>query len=392
MLVYPFTPILSPVEVHKAIDNMADSSEDTAFVYGFAAVTTFLVQEKSTPSKHVREKTEQLIQRSLEAHRSISFQIGLDGRIAEDPRATIKRILTCVFLEISMMAFERFDSSFFILREAISMIQIFQVRGLPSTGPVLAQYQRLYWEAYIHERFLTFNSGFPNVLPPLSTGFPESDTSVPRHIELGFNRIISLFMLLDEDFLRFWRSQAEPQGESDLTADWIEYKQSQLDEDEMSTFEEDERLRKQDLQGLNEFQHADIYITRLWIRTLVWQLALSRGLLRSLPPQDDHAGLSLQYPARQISAQLRNLVGRVENLASITMQGSGIAHKLFDITSTIADVLTVCYTREYEREKCFQLTDLEFLVNFLSQFEQLRQNQMDYLREKLHDFGKGPAA
>ncbi len=93
-----------------------------------------------------------------------------------------------------------------------------------------------------------------------------------------------------------------------MTAEWVEQKQVELDCEERATAEAEARLRAVGGTGLSERQHADIFITRLWLRTLIWQLALSRGLLRSAPPEHAHRGLSLHFPADRLSAQLRSLV------------------------------------------------------------------------------------
>ncbi|CAM1502601.1 Fc.00g073770.m01.CDS01 [Cosmosporella sp. VM-42] len=171
--------------------------------------------------------------------------------------------------------------------------------------------------------------------------FPAHDPSIPRCVEVGFNRLISLFRILDKPFLVYWNEQEDPRALEDITIEWIESKQAQLDKDEASAIEDDRKLQTTGHGALTEFQHADLFITRLWLRTLVWQLALSRGFLRSAPLQNTHEGLSLQFPAQSLSTQLRGLVGRLESVASISTQGSGIMQKLFEITSTIADVLAL---------------------------------------------------
>lgn len=381
-IVYPFNPILAPSDIAATIDNMEHSLEDQALVYAFASVTTFLAQRWDDTDDLKMLRMDELMLKSLDAHRMADLRVGSDGHMVEEPQVSINRIMTCVFLEVSMMAFRRFSRSFCLLREAITMIQIFQIDKHAKSNLDASKYQRLYWEAYIHERFLTIAAGYPSILRPLPSGFPTSDPSIPAHVELGFNRLIALFLVMDEPLLAYW--QGEQQSNINITAEWIENKQMLLDEDESSAIAAEEELQNTGRGSLTELQHTDLFITRLWLRILVWQLALSRGLLWSSLPNNVHEGLSLHFPAQRLSTQLRSLVSRLNSIASIGTQGSGIIQKLFEITSTIADVLALPLGCDQEIEQAStHVEDFIFLVKFIFQFEQIREQQKIYLREKM---------
>lgn len=383
-VVYPPNPIFSCGEIREVIANMHDSHEDTALVWAYASVTTFLTQTSEIIHKGVSNQVEDMLRCSLEAHRRVDLGIGLDGRMTQEAPVSIKRIVTCMFLETSCMAFKSLERSFAFLREAITMIQVLKARQPPLEGYEKARFERIYWEAYIHERFLTISAGYPSILSPLSTGFPDTDPSVPSYIVLGFNRLIYLFNIVDSPFLIYWQELQEGRGiNSDITAQWIESKQAELDEDEAGAAEADRELRESGCGGLTGFQLADLFVTRLWLRTIVWQLALSKGLLSSTPAENTHEGLSLQFPAR-LSNQLRNLVSRLDSVASVDTQGSGIIQKLFEITSTIADVLALPLGYgQPKREMKAQVEDFIFLVKWLFQFERIRGQQKNYLGEKV---------
>lgn len=85
---------------------------------------------------------------------------------------------------------------------------------------------------------------------------------------------------------------------------------------------------------LSAMQQADLIITRQWLRTLTWQMAMSNTLLSSVPQSES---LSLTLPTR-LSSQLRQFLRRMSH-DSIRIHGSGILSKLFEITDTIADVM-----------------------------------------------------
>lgn len=397
--VFPVNPIITADELRAAVQGMHDSSEDAALVWSFASVTIFLTRASETMRDSDATRIDDLLQRGLESHR----QADLDVTTAEEHPTTIKRVVTCLFLEVAMMAFRRFERSFAILREAVGMLQILKVRGWQARDAAeAARLQRIYWEAFIHERFLTIACGYPSVLQPLESGLPVPDPSLPPHVELGFNRLICLFQVLDWPFLTYWQEQLCDTRSADITAQWIEAKQAQLDGDEAGAAEAERQFHAEGKGALSEFQHADLFVTRLWLRTVLWQLALSNGLLCSDPSTTSHEGLSLNFPARRLAAQLQSLKARLGSVASISTQGSGIVQKLFEITSTVADVLAALAVADDDdnddddddddddngavpthSEMEARVADFVVLVGWLTQFERVREEQRDYLNDKL---------
>ncbi|KAJ4289377.1 drs2 neo1 protein [Collariella sp. IMI 366227] len=354
-LVYPVNPVLTSDEMRAAITNMHASYEDAALVHAFGAVTINLTQTSWTLHGDIAAQMTSLIEYSLWAHRRANMGNETDARYHQcEMPITAKRVMVGIWNECSLMAFKRFDRSLSSLREAITMIQMLNIHqysennlyGL-SRGEVARQ-QRMYWEAYIHERFVCIMSGFPCIMVPLRTGLPITDPDVSPHIT------------------------------------WIERKQAQLDANEVETADAVRDLAASGAGTLREEQHVDIFVTRLWLRTLVWQVALSHGLLSSAPPRDAHAGFSLHFPAQRLSAQLRGLVSRLQNISSINTHGSGIFQKLFEITSTVADVLALPRGQGQTQEEArARIEDFIFLVRFISGFERTQKHQRDYLREKL---------
>ncbi|KAG6019175.1 hypothetical protein E4U41_003365 [Claviceps citrina] len=395
-LVYPVNPVMTPAEIRAAIHNMHHDYEDAALVHAYAAVTINLT--KTSWTMHgcdVASQMNTLMQYCFWAYRKAEMgqeRDGYAGGLQVETPVTVKRIMTCIWLEISLMAFRRFDRSFTILREAIAMVQMMNLHQYHEGDPRLShtelcRRQRMYWEMYIHERFLFIISGFPCTMGPLRTGLPFHDDSIPSHVTMGWNRLIHLFQKIDDSFLAHWAAQLDPHQSSsapELTSQWIESKQAQIDQDESDALETEKEMIARGYGALVELQHVDLFITRLWLRTLVWQLALSKGLLRSSPTQNTHEGLSLHFPAQRLSAQLRSLVSRLRSISSVVFHGSGILQKLFEITSTVADVLALPRgPGQTEDESRTRLEDFFFLVRFIFSFERSQKHQRDYLREKL---------
>ncbi|KAH6717015.1 hypothetical protein BKA61DRAFT_316679 [Leptodontidium sp. MPI-SDFR-AT-0119] len=392
---YPVNPIITSNEIAESILHMRTDPTHAALVYAFAAVTINLGQASWPLDGEISARIRDLMWRSLSAR----HQADPDDALREMPNS-VRRIMTCIFLEICMMAFKRYDRSFTLLREAISMIQMLCIERLCSnsnldlSAPELARRQRLYWEAFIHERFLTMVSNYPSILPPLRTGMPFEDPTIPLHVHIGFSRIIRLFLIMDDDFLAHWTAQDDPgQARREMTAAWIELKQEELDDDETSAAAETIGIHSGTaVAGLTELQQADLDITRAWLRTAIWQLAMSRCLLSSEPPTSCHEAMSLVFPVRRLSAQLRQLVARLEFKTSIAMHGFGILQKIFEITNTIADVMALVpasiATEKEEGVEHQRMADLLFLVKVLFSFERIDQVQKDIMKMKMENLKK----
>ena len=440
--IYPVNPVLTCDEMRAAIRNMNANLQDRALVYAFAAITINLTQTLFTTATDVLTEIATLMNLSIQVHRQLETMrdnstawtradagpSAASVKFGELP-VNFKRIMTCVFLEICMMAFRRWDRSLSLLREAITLIQVLNVQqyhNVPFDGDAIPNFssdsstysssnaaeatvhegmcprdvfrlRRVYWEVTIHERFLSTVTGFPCVQAALSD-VPVHDPTLPAHVDLGFNRLVHLFRVLDGPFLAHWTAHKDPRlPVPAMTAAWIESKQSELDRDAEGAADAERRLTLRPRGPgpdpghgcFTEIQHVDLFVTRVWLHTLVWQFALHHGLLRSAPPQDTHEGLSLHFPAQRLSSQLRALVARLGNVSSIVTHGSGILQKLFEITSTVADVLALPLgPGQTEEEARARLEDFEFMVRFLFSFERIEKTQRDYLREKLGVLGR----
>jgi hypothetical protein len=65
------------------------------------------------------------------------------------------------------------------------------------------------------------------------------------------------------------------------------------------------------------------------------------------------------------------------------MHGSGILQKLFEVTNTIADVITVMSNPSLDAEGNQRVRDLVFLVERLLSFERVDKVQRNILRTKM---------
>ncbi|KAK0649906.1 hypothetical protein B0T16DRAFT_457269 [Cercophora newfieldiana] len=91
-------------------------------------------------------------------------------------------------------------------------------------------------------------------------------------------------------------------------------------------------VRSTDL--LHDTQKANLRVTQLWLRTVIWQLRLRLGHLQQ---ESERESLTYSYPlviARELILSTRDLA-----VGSMAVHGVGLTEKIFDIASAVVDVL-----------------------------------------------------
>ncbi|KAJ5404381.1 hypothetical protein N7509_004252 [Penicillium cosmopolitanum] len=334
--VYPLSPVVTEAEARDMILHMNDCRDAASFAYIFAAVTLNLgrsdpLQQESTK----RDQISILLTRSLEHRRPFHL----------DSKPGITDLMTSLFTQMCSIGLRRLDLGFLYLREAISLLYMLQADLDDESAP---RWQRAYWECFMHERFTALTYQRPTCLTPLSR-LPVHDPSLPEHVEDGFNHNIMNFCLVDQEFLHFLMGDR-----SGVTVDWIEKKQQQLEDTDWH----------REVSRLPEILQADLIITRHWLRTLTWQIALSNTLLSSASSPGSSL-LSLSFPLR-LSNQLRQFLRAIPR-DIVAIHGSGILEKLFEIANTITDVVLHLHCAP-GNETIQRIHDILFLKNFVFSF------------------------
>jgi hypothetical protein len=345
--VFPTSPVTTEAEMRCHIKQMQTSKDSAAFTYAVAAVTICLAGANMQLTLGSRQQVAELVTRSLEYRAPMGL----------NTKPTVLTILTNLFLAIAIFDMGKLDLWFFYLREAISLIHILRIGATDAEIaldlPERARRQRLYWECFIHERYLALTSFKPVCLDPLPS-LPESDPTIPEAVEEGWNNLIQTFLLVDKDFVSFWTGDR-----SGVTAAWIQTKQQKLTEVWWHI----------KVETLPIVQQADLTITRQWLRTLIWQMAMRNVLLSSDAGSSDP--LSLAMPLR-LSSQLRQFLARVPHDA-VTIHGIGMmVEKLFEITDTIADVVIHLPRSEDVHETRRRIHDVLFTKEFLLTLPRLK--------------------
>ncbi|GAB7355749.1 hypothetical protein MBLNU459_g6438t1 [Dothideomycetes sp. NU459] len=356
--VYPVNPVISVPEVQLSIDEMHTSREARAFVYSYVAVTINLTHCEVEAGSETSAQVSYWVTETIKAREPMLPRT----------KVTVHKNMTAQFLHICLMRQRDKDPAFFYLRESVTLVQIMQridqIKSLPL--PERARRQRLYSEVAVHERYFAILNSQPTVLP-FPDQSPEYDPAVSQVIQDGWAQIIRLFSLVDGEFLNNW--QGINADSTTVTIGWIEDKHKQIDAE---LAEGDANLAK-----LSDMQQADLIITKHWLRTLVWQMAMSKCLLSSAASKES---MSLLFPVR-LSSQLRSLVTKLSREA-IVIHGSGIQDKLCELTDTIANVILTVPASTLE-ETAGRVDDFVFLTNFLFSLPRFDAVQKNLLQDKL---------
>lgn len=318
--VFPVNPIIYEWEVRDCIARMHTGDQEVlAFLYSYAAVTINL---SAVERPDARDQVSSLLAAAFEHKRPLTHL---------EPLPSAIRIVTCIFMEICLMGVRRTDLGILYLRDAVGMIVLRKVHvpeimaALPPTER--SRMERLYWECFIHERFDAVAYDKEVVLDPLPH-LPEWDPAIPFPIHQGWLYTIQTFSLIDKDWIMYWLRRHVPPHE------WVRKRHRELEDSQW----------KIEVSMLPAMQQADIIVTRQWLRTTLWQIAIRNMILSSGGGADSNDGQqdgdetpSLTLPL-QLSKELKTFLEEFSH-EEVSVHGTGIVFKLFEITNAIVDVI-----------------------------------------------------
>lgn len=354
--VYPVSPVITESEVRHCIERIGSDRDGTSFLYAYAAVTINLSRIDTVQfAPDIREQIGDLLTKSFE-HRGL---LGLN----EQP--TMLRVMSSLFIEMCLMGLRKPDLAFTYLRETISLLYMLHVdkpEVMSSLPPrERGRIERAFWECFIHERFTALTEFKPICLYPLHTP-PSPDPLLPPSLDLGWRLLIQTFSLVDQEFVDLWLGDR-----SQVTSEFIERKHHQLDEWRWEI----------EVPMLPPMQKADLIITRQWLRTVTWQMAISN--IR-LPAENQSESLSLSLPLR-LSSELRQFLAHMSHEA-VGIHGSSILNKLFEITNTIADVV-IHLPQASTNDTLQRVDDILALKRFLFSFDRMEKIHKTIMMEKM---------
>jgi len=225
--VYPVQPVIPEKELREYISIMDTDPDVRSFVYSFGACTLNL-------TRYGDRRTEE-VQRTIEV--LMNYSIASMKPPYKSFHSSVMRAMQSMFIHNCLMSIQASDAAFHYIRDSITAVQLLRIDSAdvmaPLPPPERSRRQRLYWQAFIHERFVAVLDYRQAILPPLDS-MPEEDPTIPIQVHEGFIQIIKLFRLLDDDFLKNWTDSQN----GNVTSSWIEAKSRELEGDEEANAEE----------------------------------------------------------------------------------------------------------------------------------------------------------
>ncbi|RMZ91516.1 hypothetical protein DV736_g1230, partial [Chaetothyriales sp. CBS 134916] len=240
---------------------------------------------------------------------------------------TVLAIQTSYLIAVALFELKKPRSHYFYLREAIGMAYdqgLHKESGYVHLSEIQAICaRRTFAVLFITERGFAILRNKPASITKLPVVPTEYFDEHDRVVLAGFTAIVNLFSVLDESFVDLWRS--EPGDEMSSTPlDNIAALQHSLNEIEFHAY------------SLTPVQKADVYITHQWLRLIFWQASMRQGLVSS-----DATDPIFYYNYPIIVARDTCIVMSQLTPEAIMVHGLGIFEKIFEITYTLMDALTI---------------------------------------------------
>lgn len=314
---HPTIPILTAEYVSRlkavACSQSADAAPEACCVLAAMCAQVLLQTEEPEnlfqqgiiPEKN-QDFGRALVDAALTIHRTLPRR----------PSPTFDQCLLAFFLYACQARLSHHSQAFLFLREATTLFLLFRTPEGDAPTEVLAN--RLFWVLLISERSHAIRYRRPITLQ-ISPGRLTSDIANDPSLS-GFWSLASLFRPIDTSFIAYLNEEIF--GSVTPAPDSIDIVETAVNTAIKPT------------PVLLDTQKANLRVTQLWLRVIIWQLRLRLGYLREESYQHS---LTYQYPldiAKDLMLSTRDLP-----IESIRVHGVGLTEKLFDVASAVVDVL-----------------------------------------------------
>ncbi|KAL4723474.1 hypothetical protein ACLX1H_009109 [Fusarium chlamydosporum] len=240
--------------------------------------------------------------------------VAVHQSIPRTMRPSLNQCLLAFFLYACQARLSHHSQTFLFLREATTLFCLLRLDDMDHAAKALAH--RLFWVLVVSERSHAIRYRRPITLQ-ITDEAPEIDLNDPSLS--GFWSLSALFRPIDTSFVALLNQERFAITPPLSSLDFVETAVN--------------TAIKPDAQ-LHETQKANLRITQLWLRMIVWKLRLRLGHLSENAHQHS---LTYQYPlvvAKDLTLSTRDL-----SIDSIRIHGIGVTEKLYDIVSAVVDVL-----------------------------------------------------
>jgi len=334
---------------------MEHSTEDYCMIAALCAYVMIQSNMTVPPALLQRPELAQMTNVSI-GHVLLEESVAARKALNYVEKPTHLSVLTSWFYYGCYFGLGKDNSAWSYLREATTQAQLLGMHDeeIYKSDPLdISRRRVLYWLLLNAERTHALHKHRPITLYP--TIHPPSLDEVPsdRPVSMGLESLIELYKPIDDTFISLWN---KVQTHANLT--WISQLQSQLSEALPAYLE------------CTEVQAVDLRITRQWLRTMVWQLCVSQGLVSSVTAD---SAMTFKYPI-EISRDLLSMTQQFSQQA-MEVHGLGLIEKLFDIACCLIDVVA-CIPFSPDT---FALGPRDYVARFLTLFSALRGGQTRYL-------------
>lgn len=356
---YPTQPILHRQQISDAISQL-DTNPDAycllASLCGYMLIQPNLDIPASILNEYTIPTGEHLIKETKRVRRYLDY--------VESP--SVWSVVTSFFLFGCYFCLDQHNTAWFYLREATTLavnLNMHDEANYQSADWIQdSRKRRLYWLLFVTERAYALQQHRPLTLHP-TINPPTLDEDRTEETELsGFVHLVNLFRPFDDTFVGLWN-----RSRSGCTTEFLARLQQQLS-----------AALPQDLQS-TESQAVDLRCSQHWLRTMVWQLSISQGLLSSAAADK---AMSFQYPI-DVS---RDLVSATSCFSQPAMEvhGIGLIEKLFDVACTLTDVMA-CVPIEQHTFEYGPTNYLKQLVGLIGTLRGGRERYLPLLMTKISD-------
>ncbi|KAH8669698.1 hypothetical protein BGZ60DRAFT_408074 [Tricladium varicosporioides] len=321
---FPIMPILDQEQTYALLPLLREPPEQYALITSICAVITLqpeILDPEPTCNHPInfpqRPTPEVFIQETVRARQFFPY--------IDSP--TLATVQTSFFLFAAFFCLGKDNSAWFYIREAMTVLQLLRLHEESTydsiQDPLCATFnRRTFWLLFITERAYALQRHRPLTLQR-TISLPSIAPGPEEMILSGFIDLVSLFQNFDDDFISLWNLSTAPSEKATSLQSLVQ-------------LQDILKFSIPNVAERTEIQQADLLISRQWLKTMVWQLSLSKRLLSSNASTES---MSFHYPvtiAREVV-----LVSRLLSLKALEANGIGILEKVFDIGCSLADVLNL---------------------------------------------------
>ncbi|KAI9779161.1 MAG: hypothetical protein M1839_007696 [Geoglossum umbratile] len=350
---YPIMPVLHQGTVYGSLSTIHSSPEAYCLVTSLCGLV-IMQPRMDSESNPVAPQNEEYEWPSVEYLIRETMQGRTRWDYIENP--TLWTVITSFFLFGCYFGLDKHNAAWYYLQESIIFAQLI---GLPDEESYVVLDEReatlrrrMFWLLFVTERAYALQRHRPlslrkSIRPP---EVPEGEEAL---VLQGFLDLVNLFQHFDASFVSLWNQSSMALSDTS----WIPRLQDNL------------ALALPDIGNRTKIQQADLLVSREWLKLMVWQLCVNKGLLSS-EGRDESMGFLFPVSVARNMAVIGQLPA-----SAMEPHGVGILEKIFDVGCSLADIMKVLPSTR----SGFEIGPRDYLIEMLRMLSTIRGGQSRYL-------------